>query len=62
MPRAASVAGSARMCAGSDLAAEGQDRRVLEEQEPVADGPVRALGDEALLEGQRLVVVDASEP
>ena len=43
-------------------AAEGQDRRMLEEQQLVADAALCTLGDEALLERERLVVVDPSEP
>ena len=38
-------------------AAEGQDRRMLEEQQLVADPSLRTLGDEALLELERLAVV-----
>ena len=62
MPRAASVAGSAQDVGRVGGATEGQDARVLEEEEPVADPTVGALGHEALLERQRLAVVDPPEP
>jgi hypothetical protein len=44
------------------LAPEGQNRRVLEEQELIADQAVGALGGEPLLEGPGRSVVDAAEP
>ena len=43
-------------------ASEGQDSRVLEEEQPVADGAVGALGGERLLEGEPLAVWHAPEP
>ena len=46
-----------RTWAGSDVAAEGQDRRVLEEEQLVADRAVGALRREALLERQSVAVV-----
>ena len=41
---------------------EGQDRGVLEEEQPVADPTVRTLGHESLLEGERLAVLDPPQP
>ena len=62
MPRAASVVRVGQDVGRVRVSAEGQDRRMLEQQEPVADRAVGPLGHEPLLEGQRLVVVDPPEP
>ena len=50
------------MWAGSELRPEGQDRRVLQQQQLIADLAVGARVDEALLEGVGVGVVDAAEP
>ena len=44
------------------VSTEGQDGRVLEEQELIRDRPVGALGDQALLEGVGRLVVHPTEP
>ena len=62
IPRAAKRRGVGADVGWVGGAAEGQDRRMLEEQQLVADPSLRALGDEALLELERLVVVHPSEP
>ena len=57
MPRAARVGRVGADVGRVGRAAEGQDRRMLEEQQLVADPSLGALGDEALLERQCLAVV-----
>jgi hypothetical protein len=47
---------------GIGLTAEGQDGCMLKEQEPIADGSVCALGNEALLERESVPIPHASEP
>jgi hypothetical protein len=44
------------------VAAEGQDRLVLDEEEPVADGPVRSGGREILLQRPHGAVVGSTQP
>jgi hypothetical protein len=47
---------------GIGLSPEREDRRVLEEQEPIVDQPVGALSGEALLEPPRLAIGHPAEP
>ena len=61
------AAAGQRFRVGADVgrvgrATEGQDRRVLEQEQLVGDGAVGPLRREALLERQSVAVVGASEP
>ncbi len=48
--------------AGVRVPTERQHGRMLEQEESVADATLGAFGDESLLQGKRLVVVDPPEP
>ena len=62
MPRACKTAGAAQDVGRVGVATEGQDGRVLEEQQLVTDPLVGALADEALLQRMGLAVPDPAKP